>query len=321
MRKEFENPTKWNEFYEKVWLKRKEKMTSIIESGESNPMRIINFLSSDIRFVQENNRIPEIEGQDPKFIYKNRNGYAMTDVRNVEIIDDRIKITPKQYIPTGMRADIQVAHRNTYSNTSSYSKCNKIDFLVDYCRLRKFDAVIELGSGYSQNLIRLFYQGGPRVPYYGGEFTQSGTECAKMLSDLTDEFDLIPFRFDFRDADFSAIENYDNVLVFSCHAIEQVNLIPDDLVTKISALSKQVTCIHIEPFGFQLAPSVIESEVDKNHRSYFHKNGWNMNLLSQLLFHNRNKNIDLQYVGKNVLGGSDSCNPSSLALWKSIATT
>ncbi|MEY8240954.1 MAG: hypothetical protein RPT25_11460 [Cycloclasticus sp.] len=321
MSKEFENPTKWNEFYEHSWFKHKEIMISIIASGESHLMRIINLLSSDVRFSQENDRISELEGHDPKLIFKSKNGYAMNDIRNVEVIDSHFKITPKQHVPTGMRADIQVAHRNTYSLTSSYSKCDKINFLVDYCRLRKFDAVVELGSGYSQNLIKLFYQGGPRVPYYGGEFTQSGTECAQMLSDLTDDFELIPFRFDFRKPDFSMIGKYDNVLVFSCHAIEQVNLIPDDLLTKISALSKQVTCIHIEPFGFQLAPSGSENEVDKNHRNFFHENGWNMNLLNQLLLHNRKKNIDLQYIGRNILGGSDSYNPSSLALWKSITTT
>ncbi len=320
MSEEFENPTQWNEFYEKSWLKRKETMSSIIASGETNPLRIINILSSDIRFTQEETRPSEGGADEPKFIYRKDNDYTMEDVRNVTIVNDRksINITPQQHVPSGMRADVKVAHRNNYINSPSYSKCDKIDFLVDYCRLRKFDAVIELGSGYSQNLVKLFYQGGPRVPYYGGEFTKSGTECAQMLSKLTEDFELIPFRFDFRQPDFSMIEKYENVLVFSCHAIEQVNFIPGNLLTSISALAKQVTCIHMEPFGFQLSSPSTQNEVDKNHRSYFLDNGWNENLLSQLVLHSCNKNIDLQYVGKNILGGSDVHNPSSLALWKSV---
>ena len=138
-----------------------------------------------------------------------------------------------------------------------------------------------------------------------------------MLSDLTDEFELVPFRFDFRHADLSIIPKYDNVLVFSSHAIEQVNIIPDDLLPVIARVAKKVTCIHMEPFGFQMAAVETESEVDKDQREYFKKNNWNMNLLQQLAFHNCRENIDLHYIGKNLMGGNYLYNPSSIALWKS----
>ncbi len=315
----FEKPTLWNEFYEKAWTKRQELMSLIIASGETHPLRVINILSSVLRFSDE--EVVKVGGTSNKlaFVCDVDSKYVLDDVRNVTIVENNngINIETIKHLPGGMLADIQLAHRNEYSIACSYTDCDKMEFIADYCRLRNFDAVIELGSGYSQNLVKLFYQGGPKIPYYGGEFTRSGTHCAKMLNDLSDELEIINFRFDFRKADLSIIPKYDNVLVFTSHAIEQVNIIPDDLIPIIANVAKQVTCMHMEPFGFQLTSPDNECEIDKNQRKYFKTNDWNLNLMNQLILHSCNGNIDLQYIGKHMMGGSDFHNPSSIALWKS----
>ncbi len=318
MGESFKNPTPWNEFYEKAWLNRQQIMSSIIESGETHPLRVISIFSSILRFSSEELKSDQESEHDNRFVCDTDSKYIKSDIRNVKIVNNGgcINIIPHENLPAGMLADHRFAHRNKYNIGSSYSDCDKIAFVTDYCRHRKFDAIIELGSGYSQNLIKLFYQGGPKVPYFGGEFTQSGTECAQMLSNLSDEINLTPFRFDFRQPDLSNIPRFERVLVFTNHAIEQVNHIPDNLLLEIASVARQVTCIHMEPFGFQMAPAENESDVDKKHREYFRGNGWNENLFNQLANHSCKGNIDLQYVGKNILGGSDFHNPSSLALWK-----
>ncbi len=316
----FENPTKWNEFYEMSWDGRRKLMSDIISSGETNPLRVVNLFLSSIRLSHEQQRPLISDAKNMMGITEGELGSNSVDIRNVSQVDDSkaINITPHMNLPGGRRADIQHVHRNKFSVVSSYTDCDKMDFLADYCQLRNFDAVIELGSGYGGNLVKLFYQGGPKVPYYAGEFTQSGIQCADMLNELSEEFEINSFRFDFRYPNFSFIPKFENILVFTCHSIEQVDFIPDDLLPDISKIAKNVTCIHMEPFGFQMASGDVGRDVDEYHRRFFVEKGWNQNLLNQLIVHTSNGNIDLEYIGKNTLGGSDSHSPSSLAVWKSL---
>ena len=302
----------WHNYYQQAWQSRQKLMESIIDSGERNPLRVINKLSSILRFSDQGKA-------ESTFICQQDSKYIKEDIRNVTITNggSSINIQPEMKFPGGRSVDALVPHRGSANLVSSYSDSDKVSFIADYCRSRKFDAVIELGSGYSQNLIKLFYLGGPNVPYFGGEYTDSGTRCAEMLSDLAVDFKLIPFKFDFCHPEFSSIPKFDNALVFTSHAIEQVNVIPAELMPKIASIATQVTCLHMEPFGFQLSTPGDEGELDSKQREIFDKNSWNQNLLSQLVFHGCNNNIDLQYIGKNILGG-DYHNPCSLALWKSI---
>lgn len=290
-------------------------MESIINSGETNPLRVINKFSSVSRFSVEH--MPG--GAGSEFIFEKDKHYRNDDIINVIDKGEKhsIDIQSTSLLPTGMAVDRIINHKNQEQIASSYTSCNHPEFIADYCRERDFDAIIELGSGYSQNLIKIFYQGGPNIPYYGGEFTESGTQCAQMLADITDDMELIPFRFDYQAPDFSAIPKFNKVLVFTCHSIEQVTYIPDNLIPEIAKLADEVTCMHIEPFGFQMVSEESQSELDKKHRNYFRKNHWNQNLAQLLVRHQIAGDISLKYMGKNILGGVDS-NPSSLALWKSV---
>ncbi len=320
MNQAFGNPTKWNEFYEKSWDSRRKIMSDIIDSGETNPLRVVNLFLSSIRLSNKEQQPLIRDAKNMMGITGRELEARPVDVRNVMLANDRmgVKITPHMNLPGGRRADMQHTHRNKFSVLSSYTDCDKMDFLSDYCQSRNFDAVIELGSGYGGNLVKLFHQGGPKVPYFAGEFTQSGTQCADMLNALSNEFEINSFRFDFRYPDFSSIPKFENVLVFTCHSIEQVDFIPDKLIPDICKISKNVTCIHMEPFGFQMVSTDVGRDVDKCHKHFFMENGWNQNLLNQLVVHTSNGNIDLEYIGKNALGGDDSYSPSSLAVWKSL---
>jgi len=290
-------------------------MSRIISSGERNPLRVISELESISRFSEQRRTFDDGNG---KFIFEEDINYIQHDISNVQVNakDRSISIAPVTKYPNGLDIDKILPHRDGNLQVPFYAKNNNMEFIADYCRLRNYDAVIELGSGYAQNLIKLHFLGGPKVPYYAGEYTKSGCECASMLGDLDSEINLIPFDFDYLSADFSSIKQFDNVLVFTCHSIEQVTNIPKDLIPKISRIADNVTCIHIEPFGFQLTSSHNESEVDKCHRSFFAKNAWNQNLASSLVYHHLCNNIELNYISPNIMGGLEN-NPSSLALWKS----
>ncbi len=319
MNQTLDKSTNWSDYYRRAWLKRKKIMSSIIDSGERDPLRVISMLSSMQRLSESMRGTPKHLDSGSVFDIDDYRHDVVEGIRNVTKKENcsEVIVTHQKLLPSGAPVDVHRVHRDRYYLSSSYTCCDKVDFIADYCRSNKFDAVIELGSGYCQNLVKLFYKGGPRVPYYGGEFTDSGTDCAKLLSGLCVDFELIPFKFDFCKPDLSSIPKYENVLVFSCHAIEQVNLIPNILLPVIASVAKQVTCIHLEPFGFQMVSPGNDNDQHKDHRDYFHENDWNVNLVSQLISLNRVKTIDLQYLAKNIMGGDDPRNPTSLALWKS----
>jgi len=307
----------WNDYYEQAWQVRKDIMQRIISEGERHPLRVISTLESIMRFSRQERHVDQGKSQ---FIFEEDSAYAHQLIPNVHC--DRsvrsIQLEPALTLPTGLDIDQLLPHRDGYQRVPDYTHNDNIQFLVDFARRRDFDAVIELGAGFGQNLFKLFYQGGPDVPYYACEYTQSGVDCTQMLAALDDNLKIQAHRFDYKNADFSCLPKLNKVLVFTCHSIEQVTYVPNELIERISAIGNQVTCIHIEPFGFQLKPQAQDTQLDREHREMFAKNGWNQNLAQSLVFHHLNKTIDLTYMAANVMGGTKA-NPSSLALWTSVA--
>lgn len=288
-------------------------MADIINSGVSHPLRVIHLFESIVRHSSVNRRedgVFEYE-IDEKRIAKQ----SMQDLN--ESISEGLGIEITNLLPNGISVSKVRAHIDHYYRASTYSVCNKIAFLADYIRDKEYDAIIELGSGYSGNLIKLYYQGGPKIPYFGGDYTESGTETAMMLSTLTDEFELTPFRFDFCQPDFSMFQKFKKILFFTCHAIEQVHQIPEDLFLKMSSVTDQVTAIHMEPFGFQIQTNNSESKINQRQRDFFLQNKWNINFAETLIKSCKDNQVRLIYLNKNILDGEDPANPTSLAIWES----
>ena len=306
--------TIWNDFYEEAWHARSEIISRLISEGESHPLRVLKIFESIMRFSKQERIIREGIG---KFSFYEDIEYLNFDINNIltDYENRSISLSDISKLPNGLASSMKLPFQSLLQEVPQYTSTNKIEFLVDYCRNRKFDAILELGSGYSQNLIKLFYEGGPRVPYYAGEYTQSGVRCSNMLAGLSDELDLTSFQFDYRDPNLSILPKLDNILVFTSHSIEQVDYISDTLLPLIANIAKKVTCIHFEPFGFQLTSPDQDSEHIMNQRSIFDKNQWNQNLASKLIFHHLNKEINLIYLCPNMLGGEQE-NPTSIAIWK-----
>jgi len=99
--------------------------------------------------------------------------------------------------------------------------------------------------------------------------------------------------------------------------MEQVELLSEKCIPAIAEIATNVTCIHFEPFGYQIAQPV--NDVDTAHKKLFHDKGWNKNLLIRLLEAHYAKKIDLSFLGKNIVGSNDQgLNPSSIAIWNSL---
>lgn len=283
----------WENFYEKAWQARLDKMRAYRDAGENHPLRLIHRFQSFQRL-----------------------NHAVNTGEKVEFVPAQFNLPPDFISPSGYPFLETITFLDNEIQIPAYYFKQIHLFLADYLANNPVDAVVELGSGYSENLINLYYQGGPKVPYYAGEFTQSGTECAQMLADMSDEMNLIPFRFNHREPDLSAVKEKQNILVFTCHTLEQIDEIPEIFFKTIADHAVKVTCVHFEPFGYQIRTSKAPlSPIDQKHKDFFEKNGWNRNLYPMLVACNQKKIISLKCVAKNIFGG-DIANPTSFALWK-----
>lgn len=300
----------WESFYEKAWAFRRDFFEAKIAEGERNPLRLIHLLDQRERFYTT-----RFAGLGKELELIKRENIPEGRISNLDFDPGGAWVVKDfSLLPTGVSAAAKGVFSSDYFTHSSYMHCDKIAVLADLVMRHDFDAVIELGSGYSQNLFKLHYQGGPKIPYYGGEYTESGTECAKMLGALQEDMSLTNFRYDFNQPDYSAIGEHENVLVFSCHAIEQVKQLSAETLPSIAKIAKKVTCVHFEPFGYQIKQQA--NDVDKNHQYMFTQRHWNQNLLECLLSAQREKKINLSFIGKNVMGSFDrGYNPTSIAVW------
>ena len=281
-------------FYEQAWRHRQEQLKAYIAEGETDPMRVLGRYYSSERLNPVVFKDDGTPMQAPKKLHNPFNF---------------------DKLPTGAPAFRTIGLRNEHIIVPFYSSF--VQFLLDFISDKSFDAIIELGSGFGQNLIELFYMGGPRdIPYYAGEVTESGCDTARMLAGLNDELMLTAFQFDYTAPDLSAVKEHGNFLVFTAHSIEQVAEIPDNLFSIIAAHGKTVTGIHFEPFGFQIEDDE-PNKVSELHKHAAAKMGWNKNFVDMIQSANDTDEIELVYMAKNMMGGDDMANPTSLAIWQS----
>lgn len=220
--------------------------------------------------------------------------------------------TDGEKFPHGKPILKQLPVLDQYLNVPFYK--DVIEFLLDFIDQDNFDAIVELGSGMGTNLIEMFYRGGPRdIPYYAAEFTESGTRMARNLASHCPEMKFRCFRFDYNAPDLSAVEEKRKVLFFTHHSIEQVQDISVDLIETIAGHAENVVCIHLEPFGWQLAD--FDGPPSRDQAEQCTKKGWNRNLFVTLRSATEAGVIQPTFMAKNVMGG-EYANPTSISIWQ-----
>lgn len=181
------------------------------------------------------------------------------------------------------------------------------------------DAVCELGAGWGRNLFNLYLAGIDRsLPLYCGEITESGRDAAGRLEQLDDDIDFNIFHFDFLNPDLTPLKGLGlkHILFFTRHSIEQVPEIGEEPFEEILSCASKVTCLHFEPFGFQIETPVSgpEGDVSRKHAQFMENRGWNRNLYPTLSRLEEAGRLELRFTIKNVIG-DDPSNPTSIALW------
>lgn len=116
----------------------------------------------------------------------------------------------------------------------------------------KTQALIEMGCGWGRNLANAALGLSRRdITFIGLEPAEEGRKCTEALLSKDPNVQYKTSYFDFYDPDFSLIKEYDDIVIFSCAAIEQITLIDAKFIEKITALADNVTLIFYEPIGWQ----------------------------------------------------------------------
>jgi hypothetical protein len=187
-----------------------------------------------------------------------------------------------------------------------------VDTVLDRCEADT-DLVVELGAGWGRNLLFAWLLGGPRsARYVAAEYTAAGRRVAARLAEHAQGLDLVSVPFDYRAPDLSSMPRAANALVFTAHSVEQVALLPEELVDCVRGLADRVTCLHFEPVGWQFR----DTQMEGSSRSYAEHHDYSANLAE--LLHGRAEAGDitleppvLEAVGLN------PANATTVVAWRS----
>jgi SAM-dependent methyltransferase len=287
----------WREFYENAWQARLTYLTQLIEEGETDPLRCLQRL----------------------FALERKHSLHM-DVATRQVTWDRLPVDRNKLLPSGVETSRVASGLGKFVEVPAYTNSSIPEFLVDFIHERgPFDAVIELGCGIGRRIIELHYYGAPRdTKLFGGEMTQSGVATAQRLAALNPNIQAEFFPFDHVKPDLAPIRQrgFGNVLVFTSHSIEQVAYLPQEFFQEVAGCARQVTCVHLEPFGFQ---AKCDSDQARAQRAGFEKNQWNQNLFAAAAIAEQKGVITREWVSIGNFLSTDYLNSTSILIWRSRA--
>lgn len=170
-------------------------------------------------------------------------------------------------------------------------------------RSRQADAVIELGSGWGRNLANAFLSGAnPDAVYVAGEYTEAGRAAARHLGMRRSNWKLKSVSFDYGELSLS-LERFASATVVTVHSVEQVPTISAGFVDFVRGLADEVTCIHLEPIGWQIRR---ETSCDYAERNDYNRNLWDVLSVAD---------VEFLEVATDVVGINPD-NPTSLVVWR-----
>jgi hypothetical protein len=279
-------------FYDDAWAARLQLFRQWIGEGADNPYGII-------RKLESRERRNELLVSDEGVTWRPHDFSGMGEL-----------------LPNGVPALKGMTFRGEGAPVPQYMDARNYNYIVDLLAVETFDCVVELGCGFGRNLFEIFLgTGNGNLPYLGGEIADSGLAALEVLAELEPAADIRGFKFDFLDPDFSILEPYDKILIFSVHAIEQVHRLPSDLIEKMAGLGGRVVGVHFEPVGFQFQPDL--GSMTQEHQSHAVSRKWNVNFAETLISAYRSGAIKEPFVVPEICGNDDLLNPTSLAVWES----
>jgi hypothetical protein len=188
--------------------------------------------------------------------------------------------------------------------------------LIDACR-PDTSLIVEIGSGWGQNLLDLYLGGGPRrATYFALEPSQSGRTCFSLLASLEPALTARSAAYDYSQPCYEDVpRGHAHALIFTSHSIEPEPELNREVLTELFPLASELTVVHFEPVGWQIrAERGLEAARVGATKEYSEAKKYNRNLWELL--------VDLEKLGRIDLLTADPdifChkrfNVSSLIIW------
>jgi hypothetical protein len=300
-------------YYQLAWAERLKFVQGLIDAGEDSPYRITRILE---RHEARHNL--GLEVKEGSF----RDEQTGAVLETIEVFTGHAEWVPvvqgpaENLLPTGVAAVSENSFNGqslllpAYADIKGIAAEWVIDMVEDGC-----DAIVELGCGFGRNLFNIHLAGGPRgIPYFAAEYTESGRELAGVLAALEPAIDMRVAPFDHGAADLSFLEGCKRPLVFTCHSIEQIKDLPADYFQILAGAAPEVTCLHFEPFGFQLGD---DDTYSKRQREMFTDRGWNQNFLAMLQQAANDGTVKVSHIFKDIIP-NEASSPTSVAIWRNF---
>lgn len=194
--------------------------------------------------------------------------------------------------------------------------------LLDTCRRDDPGLIIEMGSGWGRNLLDLWCAGGPAAArYIALEYTAAGRECSRVLAALAPELALDVYPFDFYAPCFASIVRGERALVYTVFGIDQIPYIDRQVFEACLCLADEVTGIHLEPIGWQMAVTEADPTCtgEGSSEAYAERHDYNRNLWQVLIDLSADSMITIEEV-RNDLYGANPENAASYVRWRKRRT-
>lgn len=173
------------------------------------------------------------------------------------------------------------------------------------------ESIVELGAGFGSIILYIAKQEVfKNSQFYAGEFTQSGVDLIKTLS----KREGIKITADTCDLAARKITDLNipcNSIIYTSMAMPYIQNVPHHFCQSLASFNPKLV-IHFEPcFDFFDK----DTSLGLMQRRYVEMNGYNQDLFQQLQSAQDRKEIDIQFIEKNIFG-ENPFFPVSIIAWK-----
>jgi hypothetical protein len=279
----------WRNYYAAAWTFKLQYLQHLIVQGEDDPVRLIRLLKQ-----MERKYFLGFDDERKVFGWK--------------------KINYDAPLPSGTDATYESSFKGEFINIPFYTEASYTNFILDFLQeTGDIDCIVELGCGYGHNLFEIYFGGGPRKPYYGGELTLAGQALGTELTALNPELNFDFFSFDHIAPNLNWLPPNKKVFFMTVHSIEQVQKIDIEFFRCLTAAAPEVIGLHLEPFGFQIDPEL--GPATKKQAEVFKVYEWNQNFYAVLNQAQDEGLLTIDYVETELFFPADPVNATSVAIW------
>ena len=193
--------------------------------------------------------------------------------------------------------------------------------IIELILKNNFDVIIELGSGWGRNIFH-YLKSYPNIfndlNIISGEYTKGGCDTQEYIKKtFFPDAKLQIFEFDYYNSDiflnYIKKHNFKNCLILTFWSIEQITYLDEKFFENLFNISDKLTCINIEPVGWQIDEKSLMKENITGYRNYYNKNLFP--LLKKYEKENKLKINDI-ILDFNNFGPAESCG--TLIEWEKI---